>query len=207
MSTAVLTAAELKQAQKMPDDEKSKRALYFCVQLARHCLELIQQLVSDFRPVKVEGGGTSPQVLQAGGNGTSPQMLEAEYRHVVKELLALSILMTLVQQSREGDRSEWLDNFFQRVFSSADHIYSKPTCEAVFELYAPEAQLSDMCLAIAMSLGYKMHLPSDNEVTMGVGLRLFEAQHDRSTILRDALKAAAGDLDGLVREPLPMVIV
>jgi hypothetical protein len=134
-------------------------------------------------------------------------MTEDEYRSVIKELLSLSILMTLVEQAREGERTEWLDNFFQRIFVSADHLYPKPTAEAVIDQYAPEVDLSDTCLAVAMSLGYKLQLPSDNDVTMGVGQRLFEAKHDRSTILRDALKASAGDLERLVREPLPMVIV
>lgn len=195
MSTGILTEAELKQAEKMVDDDKSKRAMYFTTQLARHCFELTEQLIADFREVKPES------------NGGSMSMTEEEYRAVIKELLSLSILMTLLQQAREANRTPWLDNFFDRAFATADHVYPEPSCEAVIERYAPEAELSDTCLAIAMSLGYRLHLPSDNEVTMGIGQRLFEAQHDRSTILRDALKAPAADLERLVREPLPMVIV
>lgn len=171
-----------------PSDEQDRwhRALYFSTAVGIRCLDLLSDYMRYcLRPNRM---GESPDYPITDDS--------AEVHHqAVKELLGLSIWLTMVDQL-DGDVPLWLREFFIDCWSAADRLYPEPTSQEIMQIYEDELSPLNVCEAVSSRLCYKLELEdTKGDACIRLGEMLREAGPARADFLFYALSAKHDALD------------
>lgn len=171
-----------------PADERDRwrRALYFSTAVGIRCLDLLSDYMRYcLRPNRM---GESPDYPLTENS--------SEIHHeAVKELLGLSIWLTMVDQL-EGEVPYWLREFFIDCWSAADKLYPDPSSQEIMTLYENQLGVDKVCEAVSSRLCYKLELEdTKGDACIKLGEMLRDNGKTRADLLFYALSADHGALD------------
>ncbi|HEY9788482.1 MAG TPA: hypothetical protein V6D17_24040 [Candidatus Obscuribacterales bacterium] len=171
-----------------PDDpqELRHRALYYATVLGVRCVKLVTEYVD--------------YCLSPSETGEKPEFkrsdLSQEVHHeAVKELLGLSIWLTMVDQLG-GNVPKWLREFFLECWALADKLYPKPSSREIMQTYNTNLRVKDVCQSISSRLCYKLGLGNTKgDACLILGELLWEAGPVRADLLLFSLSQPLEVLD------------
>jgi len=171
-----------------PEDERDRwrRALYFSTAIGIRCLDLLADYMRYcLRP---------NQMGEAPDYPISDESAEVHHQ-AVKELLGLSIWLTMVDQL-EGDVPLWLREFFIDCWSAADKLYPAPSSQEIMTLYENQLGVDKVCEAVSSRLCYKLELEdTKGDACIKLGEMLRDNGKARADLLFYALSANHEALD------------
>lgn len=178
----------LKLQNHRPADEldRWRRALYFSTAIGIRCLDLLSDYMRYcLRPNRMGETPDYPINEQA-----------AEVHHqAVKELLGLSIWLTMVDQL-DGEVPLWLREFFIDCWAAADRLYPDPSSQEIMTLYENQLGVDKVCEAVASRLCYKLELEdTKGDACIKLGEMLRDNGKARADLLFYALSAGHDALD------------
>lgn len=171
-----------------PEDERDRwrRALYFSTAIGIRCLDLLSDYMRYcLRPNQMGEAPDYPINAES-----------AEVHHqAVKELLGLSIWLTMVDQL-EGDVPHWLREFFIDCWAAADKLYPEPSSQEIMTLYENQLGSEKVCEAVSSKLCYKLELEdTKGDACIKLGEMLRDNGKARADLLFYALSAKHDALD------------
>jgi hypothetical protein len=171
-----------------PADERDRwrRALYFSTAVGIRCLDLLSDYMRYcLRPNRM---GEKPDYPVTENS--------AEVHHeAVKELLGLSIWLTMVDQL-EGEVPYWLREFFIDCWSAADKLYPDPSSQEIMTLYENQLGVDKVCETVSSRLCYKLELEdTKGDACIKLGEMLRDNGKTRADLLFYALSADHEALD------------
>lgn len=171
-----------------PEDERDRwrRALYFSTAIGIRCLDLLSDYMRYcLRPNQMGEAPDYPINAES-----------AEVHHqAVKELLGLSIWLTMVDQL-EGDVPHWLREFFIVCWAAADKLYPEPSSQEIMTLYENQLGSEKVCEAVSSKLCYKLELEdTKGDACIKLGEMLRDNGKARADLLFYALSAKHDALD------------
>jgi len=178
----------MKLAKHRPASEQDRwrRALYFSTAVGIRCLDLLSDYMRYcLRPNRM---GETP-------NYEVTKESAGLHHEAVKELLGLSIWLTMVDQL-EGDVPKWLREFFLDCWAAADKLYPEPSSREIMNLYENELGTERVCDAVSARLCYKLNLEdTKGDACIKLGEMLQDAGPARADFLFYSLSATLDALD------------
>jgi len=177
---------KLSKHRPLDQQDRWRRALYFSTAIGIRCLDLLSDYMRYcLRPNRM---GQTPDYAVT--------EKAAEIHHeAVKELLGLSIWLTMVDQL-QGDVPRWLRDFFLDCWAAADKLYPDPSSREIMALYEEEYGVEKVCDAVASRLCYKLNLEdTKGDACIKLGEMLQSAGPARADLLFYALSASLEALD------------
>lgn len=168
------------------DQDRWRRALYFSTALGIRCLDLL----SDYMRycLRPNQQGMLPEYERDESNVTT-------HHQAVKELIGLSIWLTLVDQLK-SDVPPWLRDFFLDCWSAADKLYPEPSSHEIMNLYEDKVGTAKICESVSSRLCYKLKLEdTKGDACIKLGEMLEKAGPIRSDLLLYAMSAPLDALD------------
>ncbi len=171
-----------------PADERDRwrRALYFSTAIGIRCLDLLSDYMRYcLRPNRM---GETPDYPI---NDESAEV----HHQAVKELLGLSIWLTMVDQL-DGDVPGWLREFFIDCWAAPDKLYPDPSSQEIMSTYENELSSENVCEAVSTRLCYKLELEdTKGDACIKLGEMLRDNGQARADLLFYALSAPHNALD------------
>jgi hypothetical protein len=174
-------------AQFEPDSEQSRadRALFFATAVSMFCAKGIQALIAH-----CEKG--------SGQENLTSQISETTQGEAIKELVCLTLLIALLEQSNE--EAPWLKSYFADCYKVTDQLFPLPLASSVVasaQGLGPE----DICQISSMNLCYKLGLGATVEdASIYIGQLLTKSQGFRSELLRFTLTSPMDELDQYIKD-------
>lgn len=139
----------------------------------------------------------------ASGTPTETQINMDDYSKTVKELLTISIWLTLFEQAAVGGRTlpAWFKDFILACHNVADKVQPKPTAREVDERYQLDAAIPDICTQVSINLCMQLNLGSTApDALIYLGELLLREKPARAELLEFALTQPVADLDKRIKE-------
>ncbi|HNB25265.1 MAG TPA: hypothetical protein PKZ32_22780 [Candidatus Melainabacteria bacterium] len=177
---------KLQKYQPTDESDRWRRALYFSTAIGIRCLDLLSDYMRYcLRPNTM---GETPDYSMS---EKSPEI----HHQAVKELLGLSIWLTMVDQL-QGDVPLWLREFFIDCWAAADKLYPCPSSQEIMTLYENQLGADKICEAVSSRLCYKLELEdTKGDACIKLGEMLQENGKARADLLFYALSAKHDALD------------
>lgn len=185
-SPAAALLSELSSYEPADEIDRKSRALYFATALGVRSVRIVREWMD--------------YCLSPGSYGNEPDydrsLLKEELHHEsVKELLGLSIWLTMVDQL-ESEVPQWLRDFFIDCWWAADELYPQPSSREIMRQYYGHLSVKEVCSAVSASLCERLGLGgTKGDAFMVLGEMLWEAGPARADLLRFALRKTLEELD------------
>lgn len=167
------------------ENDRRMRALYFATALGVKSVRLVGEWID--------------YCLKPGSFGKPDfdrDTLEKELHHeAVKELLGLSIWLTMVDQL-DSEVPKWLRDFFVDCWWASDELYPQPSSRNIMREYQGNLGVKEVCRAVSSKLCHKLGLGSTKgDAPLVLGEMLWEAGPSRADLLVFALSQPLDALD------------
>jgi hypothetical protein len=169
-------------------DEVKHRALFFATALGISCSNLLKLYIEGCREKANREGNASGATVEHSG---------PEFGAAVKELLCVSVWLTLLEQ--DSKVPDWMRNFALEAMADADKLYADPPARSVMESYDITGGAESLFDAASLMLCTKLGLGSSSQdALIYLGQLLRDAKLDRSLLLATALRAPKDELDAKI---------
>lgn len=140
-------------------------------------------------------------VQEASGTPTETSITMDQYSTTVKELLTISIWLTLFEQAATRTLPAWFKDFVLACHNVADKVQPKPTSRETDEKYNLEAPVPEICTEVSINLCMQLNLGSTaNDALIYLGDLLARARAERAELLEFALTQPVAALDKRIKE-------
>jgi hypothetical protein len=170
-----------------PRDE-ADRALFFATALGVHCSRTLKEYVEHCE--------------QGVSGGYKSDLNSAEFNNSVKELLSISIWLTLFEHD-DGANVEWFKEFIIKSLNFADRLHPEPTSRSVMQSYDFGEGVMDTCQLASMNICHRLRLGATApDAALHLGMLLMNAAPTRDELLRFSLTKTLDELDKRIHEAL-----
>jgi hypothetical protein len=141
------------------------------------------------------------QAVKESGSTAETGITMEQYSVTVKELLTISIWLTLFEQAATRTLPAWFKDFVLACHNVADKVQPKPTSRETDEKYNLEAPVSEICTELAINVCMQLNLGATaNDALIYLGELLTQAKPERAELLEFALTQPVAALDKRIKE-------
>ncbi|HEY9786488.1 MAG TPA: hypothetical protein V6D17_13860 [Candidatus Obscuribacterales bacterium] len=168
------------------DQELAERALFFATALGMECTRTIRQYIMHCE----EGADTN-------NKNAASQLTKDEFAEAVKEILCLSIWLTLYEHAEPTeDAPEWFKTLLLDAFGFSDRLYPTPQAKDMMGKYNLGQGIETACEMASMNICHKLKLGNTSpDASLHLAKMLMEDESKRAELLKIALTDPLADLD------------
>lgn len=138
-------------------------------------------------------------LLDQSQKGVSKDLTMEQYSEAVKELLSVSIWLTLFEQIGH-EIPEWFKEFILLCHGISDKVHTKPTAKEIQQKYSLNSQLHEICQQISVNLCMQLDLGNTVEdALLYLGYLLENERQTRLELLFFALTEPIQKLDERIK--------
>jgi hypothetical protein len=138
---------------------------------------------------------------EADGKKAEPAISMDEYTLAVKEILSISIWLTLFEQSAHATIPEWFKSFIIDCHNIADKVQPNPPAKEIQTRYTLGSPMPEICLQLSFNLCNQLRLGTTaNDAMLYLGEITMRTVPDRNELLQFALTAPVAALDERIRQ-------
>jgi hypothetical protein len=138
---------------------------------------------------------------KASGTDTETSLTMEQYSVTVKELLTISIWLTLFEQAATRTLPMWFKDFVLACHNVADKVQPKPTSKETDDKYNFESPIPEICQQVSINLCMQLNLGATaNDALIYLGDLLLQAKPERAELLEFALTQPVAALDKRIKE-------
>lgn len=192
MSGLTIPAGELPFLKPTSEEDRQYRVVFFVAQMGRHSVKLLKNCLQH----------CDQPLAEANGHIKRTPLTEKQHQEAVKELMALSIWLTMARQSGSS-MEDWLKTFFQESWYAADKLYPEPASKAVLDFYPGSATDEETCQMASVRMCHNLGLGNTvDDAIIFIANEIMQADEERLRILHDALFQTTEEMIKLVDVPM-----
>lgn len=139
-------------------------------------------------------------VVDSGNHKVQPNMTMEDYSAAVKELLAVSIWLTLFEQANHPI-PDWFKRFVLDCQTVADKVQPKPTTEEINKKYNLNSPLIELCTEVSINICNQLNLGATaNDAMIYISELLTNTKDDRRQLLQFGLTQPVAALDARIKQ-------
>ncbi|HEY9713429.1 MAG TPA: hypothetical protein V6C72_08155 [Chroococcales cyanobacterium] len=172
-------------------EEQQARALFLTAGLGILCSKTLKAYMDHCDRERL----TDP-----GQKGVKQDMTMDQYSQAVKELLGISIWLTLFEQVAAGGVPEWFKEFIVICHAISDKVYATPTAKEIQTKYDLNMPLNEVCQQASINLCLQLDLGGTvNDALIYLGELLERGKQNRIELLTFALTEPLSKLDERIK--------
>lgn len=178
-----------KAVQPATETELTERALFLSTALGMQCTHLVRAYVAHCEK-HIKEGDQTPDVSREG------------FSEAVKEVLCLSIWMTLYEHAEaQADPPEWFKAFLAQSLTLSDRLYPTPQAKELMAKYKLSDGVELACQLASMNVCHRLSLGSTApDASIYLAQLLLQDEKKRAEILKTALTLPVSELDNLIQQ-------
>ncbi len=175
--------------QHRPSDEPDRRAreLFLTAGVGILCSKILKEYMDHCEQASTEGKTHKATTME-------------QYSATVKELLTISIWLTLFEQATQ-ELPTWFKEFIIDCHAIADKVQPKPPAAETNRKYNMNSPVTEICTEVSISLCMELDLGATaNDALIYLGDLLAGAQANRAELLEFALTQPVAALDQRIKQ-------
>ncbi|HEY9676615.1 MAG TPA: hypothetical protein V6C76_01340 [Drouetiella sp.] len=141
------------------------------------------------------------EAVQSAGVQVESKVTMETYSATVKELLTVSIWLTLFEQAAFNTIPEWFKEFILSCHMVADKVQPAPTSKEIEQKYDFREPIPDICTQVAINLCMQLELGTTApDALIYLGDLLLQAKPERAELVQFALTQPVAVLDQRIKD-------